>query len=185
MILKKAGLITFSAPMACSDFGQAEVNKLTSNSFFNTLSSVDPLILQPERPTVYHQGGASGILLGGNLSTICSLCGTDFIPNEPFIFFAEDLNEDVYRIDKMFSQLLNLPQFRTNLQGIILGEFLDISSEDDLHELFCELGERLNVPILDGFKITHAKEKITVPIGANASFNTDDKRVNIEPCLIN
>ena len=40
-------------------------------------------------------------LWGGNLSTVVSLCGLDFIPDEPFIFFAEDINEPVYKIDKI------------------------------------------------------------------------------------
>jgi len=60
------------------------------------------------------------------------MCGLDFIPDEQFIFFAEDLGEDTYKIDKMFTQLLNIEKFRKNLQGIILGDFLDIKNKKHL-----------------------------------------------------
>ena len=82
-----------------------------------------------------------------------------------FIFFAEDLNENVYKIDKMMTQLLNIEKFRNNLQGIILGDFLRIESKKNFDELFYEIGEKIQKPILSGFKITHARAKQTFPNG--------------------
>ena len=98
------------------------------------------------------------------------MCGLDFIPDEDFIFFAEDLNEPVYKIDKMFQQLINIDKFKQNCKGIVLGDFLDCGNEEWLQEYFKELANRLEIPIVDGFKITHAREKITVPIGRQAKL---------------
>lgn len=134
-------------------------------------------------PITYFAGEAKGILFGGNLATTVSLCGQDFIPDEKFIFFAEDLGEDTYKIDKMMTQLLNIPQFHKNLTGIILGDFLDVKNKKHFDELFFEIGERYKVPILSGFKITHAKEKITLPYGAKTEFSTEDKILKISPYL--
>lgn len=184
MILKRAGLITFSAPMPNGDFGCDEISDFTSKNFFSVLENTEDLEIKSENPTVYYEGKAKGILFGGNLSTVVSLCGQDFIPEEKFIFFAEDLNEDVYRIDKMFRQLLNIEQFRNNLSGIVLGEFLDVSSEEYLSELFEEIGQEIKKPVMNGFKISHAKDKITVPIGASAIINTKTKNLIIEKYLI-
>lgn len=204
MILKKTGLITFYSPMACGDFGitNAEINdfrekekgkrkeelsvsKFTETSFFETLTNTGTLKFSPDekKSKTYFEGEAKGILFGGNLATIASLCGQDFIPNEKFIFFAEDLGEDTYKIDKMITQLLNIPQFRKNLAGIILGDFLDIKNKKHFNELFFEIGEMYKIPILSGFKITHAKEKITLPYGAKAEFSTTDKILKIETYL--
>lgn len=187
MILTKTGLITFYAPMACGDFGNENIVEFTENSFFNTLTNTNDLSAKPLEETgkTYFSGECNGILWGGNLATIASMCGLDFIPDEKFIFFAEDLGEDTYKIDKMITQLLNIEKFRNNLQGIILGEFLDITNPQHFDEFFYELGDKYKIPILSGFKITHAPNKITFPYGANASFSTVTKTLKIETYLIN
>ena len=165
MILKKTGLITFSSPMPKGDFQPNDIDEFTVNNFFNTLTS-DSLEIKPQNMKVFNNGNAQGILFGGNLATIASLCGTDFIPDEKFIFFAEDLSEPVYKIDRYFRQLLNIDKFKKNISGLILGEFLD--AEPD--ELFKEIVNELNIPTFGGYKITHAKQKITVPYGAFAKL---------------
>lgn len=186
MALTKTGLITFYAPQAQTDFGSENVSKMVEKSFFKTLTSINNLEIKPDKRKlkVYRAGSAKGILWGGNLATIVSLCGLDFIPDEKFIFFAEDLNEPVYKIDKMMTQLLNIEKFRKNLQGIILGDFLNSGNKKYFDELFFELGGKCNVPILSGFKITHAKDKITLPYSAEAEFSTHSKILKIDKYLI-
>lgn len=185
MIYKKIGLVTFYAPHAQSDFGIKEVSKFVEKSFFKTLTNTENLEVLPDKrkAKVYYKGEAKGILWGGNLTTIVSMCGLDFIPDEEFIFFAEDLNEDVYKIDRMMTQLFNIEKFRKNCVGVVLGDFLDAGNYKHLDELFFELGEKHKIPILSGFKITHAKEKMTLPYGANANFSTETKVLNIESYL--
>jgi muramoyltetrapeptide carboxypeptidase len=185
MILTKGGLITFYAPMAQSDFGIEDISKYVEKSFFDAIQNTKSLEISPdkEKSKTYFEGKAKGILWGGNLATIASMCGLDFILDEKFIFFAEDLGEDTYKIDKMFTQLLNIEKFRKNLAGIILGDFLDVKNEKHFDELFFEIGEKYKIPILSGFKITHAKEKITLPYGAKAEFSTESKILKIETYL--
>lgn len=186
MILKKTGLITFYSPMVQSDFGVPEVSKITEKSFFKTLENTSGLEIIPERKQTktYFKGEAKGILFGGNLATLVSLCGLDFIPNEKFILFIEDLNESVYKIDKMLTQLLNIKKFTKNMQGIILGDFLKNGSKKYFDELFFEIGSKYNIPVLSGFRITHACEKITLPYGAQGYFSTESKKLIINGFLI-
>ena len=40
-----------------------------------------------------------------------------------------------------------------------------------VEEYFKELAGKLNIPMVGGFKITHHKEKITIPIGKNCTLN--------------
>lgn len=185
MILTKTGLITFYAPVAQSDFGVEDVSEFTMDAFFSTLTNTGDLEFSSDgdKTKTYFEGKCEGMLWGGNLATIVSICGLDFIPNEKFIFFAEDLGEDVYKIDKMMTQLLNIEKFRVNLVGIILGDFLDIKNQSHFDELFFEIGQKIKKPILSGFKITHAKDKITLPYGANASFSTEEKILKVEKYL--
>lgn len=185
MIYKKTGLVTFYAPMAQSDLGIKEISKLTEKSFFKTLTNTDDVEISPDKrkSKTYFSGDAEGIMWGGNLMTIASMCGLDFIPDEKFIFFAEDLNESVYKIDRMMTQLLNIEKFHKNIEGIILGDFLDMDNKNYFDELFFEIGEKIKKPVLSGFKISHAKDKITIPYGANVSFSTNSKKLLIQSYL--
>lgn len=168
MFLANSNLITFSGPMVQSDFSQNEkINVFTEQSFFETISQ-NNIQIKPQNPIYYQNGDATGILWGGNLATIASLCGQNFIPKEKFIFFAEDLNESVYKIDKYFYQLLNINDFRENVQAIILGDFLDVDNSQWLEELFKELANNLSVPVIGGYPISHTDKKVTIPYGGFA-----------------
>ena len=153
--------------MVQSDFSNENGNKFTEESFFNTVTQ-NKCEIKPSNLISFKDGNTEGILWGGNLATIVSLCGQDFIPNDKFIFFAEDLNEPVYKIDKYFQQLVNIKKFKENIQGIILGDFLDVDNSKWLNELFKEISEELNIPTLGGFPISHSSQKATIPYGGYA-----------------
>lgn len=171
MLLKHSGLITYSAPMINGDFGIKSKDKFTIDNFFKTVATTEKQEIKAQ--TILKEGKASGITFGGNLATLVSLCGLDFIPNQKFIFFAEDLNEPVYKLDKMFTQLLNIEKFRKNISGIVFGEFLDIDNDEWLNSLQKEIVQELKVPAISGLKITHAREKLTIPIGIESAISND------------
>lgn len=165
MIYKKIGMVTYHGLMATPDFGfDCEIDEFSFRQFQAAINDEE---LNLEGNKIYRDGEAEGIIWGGNLATLVSLCGTDFIPNEDFIFFAEDLNEPVYKIDKMFTQLFNIKEFKKYCKGIVLGDFLDCGNEKWLEEFFVELSGIHQIPIVGGFKITHNRKKITIPIGKN------------------
>ncbi|MDR1168649.1 MAG: LD-carboxypeptidase [Heliobacteriaceae bacterium] len=175
VFLKRAGLMTYSGPLIQGDFGAKSPSQFTLDNFFKAVTSDE---LEFEGGVIYREGEAEGILWGGNLMTIASLCGQDFIPDEPFIFFTEDLDETAYKVDRLMSQLLNIEQFRCNVKGIVLGDFLDIDLSVWLDEIFAEIAESLQIPVTGGFKITHAADKITLPYGAAAKLHGKKLLVN-------
>lgn len=146
---------------ACSDFGCENGYEFSLEYFEKAICRQN---LEFEGNKIYTKGSAEGIIWGGNLATVVSLCGLDFIPDEDFIFFAEDLNEPVYKIDRMFTQLFNIEKFKSNCKGVVLGDFLYVDNQDWLDELFHEF----SIPAVGGFKITHNQEKVTIPVGARA-----------------
>ena len=169
MFYKKAGLITYHSPMLSSDF--VEISNFTLDNFFKALNN-ENLIFEGSK--IYKSGTTKGLLWGGNLSTVVSLCGQDFLPDEDFIFFTEDLNEPVYKIDKMFQQLFNIQKFKKHCKAIVLGDFLNIDNEIWLEELF----KSFEIPTVGGFKITHSAEKITLPIGKIAHLQNCTLQLN-------
>ncbi len=180
MIFKNTGLITFSAPMAQSDFSSDKINEFTESKFFQTLTQ-NISEIEPTNLKIYKSGKAKGLLIGGNLSTLTSLCGVDFIPKEDFILFAEDLNEPAYKIDRYFTQLLNIETFKTHLKGIILGDFLDLDNEKYFDDLIYSIANEYDIPILGGYPISHSDTKATIPYGAMAEI--EDDRIKISPYL--
>ena len=171
LIYKKTGLITFHSAMPNGDFSK-EIDDYTKAAFFNTLEG-KTICYHAYNSSIFKEGEAVGKLWGGNLSTLCALCGTNFIPNEDLILFLEDLNEPVYKIDRMLTQLFNIDKLRKNVKGIAIGEFKDIEDKNQLDEVILELANKLNIPICDGFKITHNKIKDTLPIGIKVYFNAN------------
>ena len=170
MFLKNAGLITYSGPMCLGDFGSDEGELETFENCFEVLMKDNVLKYEPFEKGLCNEKTARGLTFGGNLSTVVSLCGIDFIPDENFIFFIEDLNEPVYKIDKMLTQLSNISKFRQNIKGLVLGEFLDVENKNELMEVFKEFVDDLDIAVLGDFRITHNKKKITVPYGANSEI---------------
>lgn len=177
MFLKKSNLITFSGPMAQSDFSNETIDEYTQNEFFKTLQN-NNIQIKTSETQILKEGNAEGILFGGNLATLASLCGQEFIPDENFIFFAEDLNENAYKIDKYITQLLNIPTFKKNIKAILLGDFLDIDNENYLNEIFKDIANDLNIPAIKGYPFTHKQRKATIPYGAFASLENNIIKVS-------
>lgn len=67
------------------------------------------------------QGTANGILVGGNLSMLYSMCGSNSgLDTEGKVLFIEDLDEYLYHVDRM---VMNLKRNKMldNLAGLIVG----------------------------------------------------------------
>ena len=142
MFLRHARLITYSSPMVCGDFGAEEVSEFTIANFIKAVeqNTLDFELLG--NPSIT----ASGIAFGGNLTTLASLCGRDFIPNSDFILIIEDINEPVYKIDRYLEQLYGLSDFRKNIKGIVLGEFSG-ANKDELEIFINEYSRKSNTPV--------------------------------------
>ncbi len=173
-IYKKTGMVCFHGAMANGDFGGEKISKFTEKSFFETLSYSKTLSFKANGK-VFNKGNASGVLWGGNLATIASMVGLDFIPDEKFILFLEDVNEPAYKIDRMFTQLFNVEKIRKNLAGLALGVFSDSEKKNFVDDMFKEYAKILQIPCCEGFLISHEEDKFTLPIGVNCEFSADKK----------
>lgn len=182
MIYKKTGLITFHGAMACPDLSFNR-NEFTTNSLFKALQLqeqiISPFLPNNLIPNNCTKKNIKGCLWGGNLATINSLIGLDFIPDENLILFLEDINEPVYKIDKMLTQLFNLVKIKNNVKAIILGEFFNLDNKNWFEYFISEFSEFHNIPILQNYKISHGSEKITLPIGLNVELNLENGNFSI------
>ncbi len=107
----------------------------------------------------------SGIAIAGNLSVLTDLLGTPFLrpPTEPFILFIEDTCEPLYRLDRMFFQLIN-SSYLKNCKAIGLGNF-DYKGRIFNFELIKKIleGLKLNLPVFY-FPFGHlGKTRVLIP----------------------
>jgi muramoyltetrapeptide carboxypeptidase len=124
-------------------------------------------------------GTASGPLVGGNLAVLTSLAGTPYWPRfDGAILFLEDVNEYIYRIDRMLSTLL-LSDALAGVAGVVLGGFTDCPVSEGsfgtltLDEVFEDYFGTLGVPVFRGAQFGHVKRKWTLPLGVMAEMDAD------------
>jgi muramoyltetrapeptide carboxypeptidase len=192
-IFQKTGLVTFSGPMAAVDFA-GEVNKYTEEVFWKMVSSTKPFgkLHNPEneRISCLSKGKAKGILLGGNLSLVCSLLGTSFLPKfDKAILFLEEVDEKPYRIDRFFAQM-RLAKIFDKVNGIVLCNFTDCEETDpskkslSLNDVIGDYFEKLKKPVVYNLVYGHINPKNTIPIGVKTLVDCEKRTVEIlESCV--
>jgi len=140
----------------------------------------------PDAREISH-GHAEGRLVGGNLAVLASLCGTPYAPDiTDAILVLEDINEPVYRIDRMLQQLM-LSGALQGCRAIVFGECVRCPADAggveagprSLDEVIDEIAEELGVPCLAGVPVGHIDEQWTLPLGATATLDTRERRLTV------
>jgi muramoyltetrapeptide carboxypeptidase len=177
-ITHKTGLITFHGPN-----GNASWNQPTWQWIEKLLCTKDLVQFEhtgmhaPNQKTI-HSGTCEGLLIGGNLSVISGILGSEFFPPlDGKILFLEDVGEEPYRIDRMLTQLKLNGAF-TKLNGIIIGQFKNCIAEEPawaftVEEVFHQHFNGLGIPIFYGAPIGHIKDKYILPIGQKVQMDAD------------
>lgn len=115
------------------------------------------------------KGSSEGILWGGNLSSLVSiLSGETYLPNEDIVLFLEDLNEPMYKLDKMFYEIFRCEKLRSKIKGIIFGDFY--FEKNEILPLLKSYADLFKVPAFLTDEITHKKNNVTLPFGKKISL---------------
>jgi muramoyltetrapeptide carboxypeptidase len=119
----------------------------------------------------------SGALIGGNLTTLCHLVGTPYASNfKEKILLIEDVGEMPYRIDRMLTQM-KLAGCFNEIAGLILGAFKECGPLDEIVDIFNNIFEDADIPILAGFEVGHGEHNLTIPMGLGATLDTKSKKL--------
>jgi muramoyltetrapeptide carboxypeptidase len=190
-IHQRTGLVTFHGPGASMPWPQFTLNSLREILFsgemprFQYLNKpTDDVIEITEDIKILRGGCATGRLIGGNLSVLTSLIGSEYLPNDwsDKILFLEDVHEEVYRLDRMLTQL-KLANILSKIKGLIFGRFNDctakIPQSFSVMELLKRFANDLNIPVLANMTFGHQPEMHTLPIGATVSLNADEKFIEL------
>ena len=193
----RTGLITFHGPVGISEwnaFSVEYVRRILIRGEALTLKNPrrvgPPLIRSLDQAQTITPGRASGRLVGGNLSVLVSLLGTDYVPDwADHILFLEDTREEVYRIDRMLTQL-SLAGVLSAVRGIVFGKCTDCEPDDpdrslSLREVFFDHFAPLGIPCWYGAMIGHTRDKFTLPVGVNVEVDAAAGSISMqEPAVV-
>jgi len=182
----ETGVVTFHGPMArfaMSPFSRAHFELVLSRDDVPGLLGrvrSNPDVLVPDRGRIVTvvPGRATGRLIGGNLTLLQSLIGTRYFPDlDGAVLFLEDINEDLYRIDRIFGHL-RLAGALDALAGVAIGHFSRMRQATfegafGLDEVLRTYFPLRHVPVAHGFPIGHVPEQWTLPLGVLAELDAD------------
>lgn len=115
--------------------------------------------------TIGRKGTAEGLVVGGNLSILYSLCGSpSTINTDGKILFIEDLDEYLYHIDRM---MMNLKRngMLANLAGLVVGQM------SDMHDNAIPFGRNVWEIVMDAVKEYDYPVCLNFPAGHNGTGN--------------
>jgi len=192
-IFKNTGLITFHGPVSISTFSSFSINNFRNVLLNPTYeleleNSKTGNNYNPYGITVIADGKAEGELVGGNLSIVVSLIGTEYdFDFSDKIVFLEEFLEEPYRVDRMLTQLIQAGKFE-NAAGIALGVFKmcepnktnpAFSDSFTLMEVLIDRLRNLGVPVIYGLSFGHVSDKFTLPFGGKAELNTETMQLKL------
>jgi muramoyltetrapeptide carboxypeptidase len=177
-VQRMCGLITYHGPTAresLTDFSRGSFERAV-------VGQTDSCGTAPKAREI-NPGSAEGRLVGGNLAVLTSLCGTPFMPDlAEGILILEDINEPVYRIDRMLQQLM-LSGALTGCKAIVFGECVkcqeDAGGGRSFDDVLGETAHALGVPCMAGIPVGHIDEQWTIPLGATGALDTKTRTLTV------
>jgi muramoyltetrapeptide carboxypeptidase len=177
LALLSGGAGTYAGPMICDDFSREDLSNFTQQHFWQCMSQESVCVQLPVHGNPRVQ--TEGTLWGGNLTMLCSMLGTPWMPAvKNGILFIEDVNEHPYRVERMLLQLSQAGVLDRQL-AIVLGNFSGYKLSDydngyDFTQMLRYIRERLSIPILQGLPFGHMKDKVTLPVGAHCVLDSSE-----------
>jgi muramoyltetrapeptide carboxypeptidase len=105
------------------------------------------------------EGQVRGPLLGGNLTLIDALLGTDYLPSfKGAILMLEDIDEQNYRLDRQLTVLWLSGKLR-DIGGLVFGEFVNCGLKENVKKLLASFTQDClpDIPVVKGAPFGHGK----------------------------
>jgi muramoyltetrapeptide carboxypeptidase len=184
-VTARTNLVTFHGPNGFSSWNAEQTDYFRRILFageslefknFKDGSDTDRLMQVKYRIQTINSGRAKGRLLGGNLSVLSAIVGSPYLPNlNGAILFLEDIGENIYRLDRMMTQL-KLAGIFDKLAGFIFGQCPNCTPDADygsltLEEVVWNHIQPLKIPAWYGAAIGHIDTILTLPMGLEVEIN--------------
>lgn len=129
-------------------------------------------------------GSAEGEITGGNLSLIYALSGSvDDLNTKNKILFIEDLDEQLYHIDRMMLQLKRSGKLK-HLKALIVGGMSDMKDNaipfgKTANEIVWDAVKDYNYPVCFDFPAGHIDHNMALMFGKKIKLSVQKNRVSL------
>lgn len=187
-LLQRSGWITWHGPMP-GEWSRLRDGGASVDALFAALtgrfgSEGEVPVTQFQGLKTLLDGLARGRLVGGNLSVVAALLGSEYeVQTEGAILFLEEVGEAPYRIDRMLSSL-ELAGKLQKVNGVLLGAFTgcepapgspNVSAEQVLRSYFLPRG----IPVLAGYPAGHGSWNMPLPLGCRVELDATNRRLRL------
>jgi muramoyltetrapeptide carboxypeptidase len=173
--LGRAGVPAFYGPLVAVEIAAEE-----GLDWESVLSGEAPAEHRFGSEDVLAGGSGEGPLVGGCLSLLASLCGTpEAVRGQGSVLFWEDIGEEIYRLDRMLTQLERSGTF-DRLQAMIIGSVVSRDRAEAPQNVRAYLRDRFRgapFPVAAGFPAGHLRRPRTLPLGVRVRVDLDDSRL--------
>ena len=190
-IYARTGLVTFHGPRGLGPWHPYTVDHFKrvvmdgEALLMRNPSTIGQGLTQTEhRVQTIFGGKAKGRLLGGNLTVLTAIVGSPYVPEfQDDVLFLEDINEDVYRVDRMLTQL-KLAGILEKLAGFVFGKCTDCEPSRGfgsltLEQVFDDHIRPLEVPAWQGAMIGHISRQFVLPEGIPAEIDSEQGTIQL------
>ena len=196
-VTRIAGVVAFHGPVArhaMPSFSRRHFERVLTRAeaagiLEHLVPPADVLVPRDDRVITLRGGIAEGTLAGGNLTLLQCLIGTRWFPDlDGAILVLEDVNEDLYRVDRMLAHLRAVGSL-SRLAGVAIGRFGELQRHTPdgafgFDELLSQYLLPLSVPVVLGLPFGHIDEQWTLPLGVRARLDADRATLEItEPSV--
>lgn len=171
-VVRRLDLVAFHGPMVAADLARG-LSAEEERSFLGALAAdgTEPIPVG----TWVREGVAEGPLIGGCLSLLTATLGTPWAaPLDGAILFWEDLNEPLYRLDRMLTHL-DLSGNLTGIRGMAVGHCRPTDADGEgmpaWPDLLRHAVRRMHGPLGLGVPAGHASPNRTLPLGVPARLD--------------
>ena len=178
-IHRECGIVSFHGPTA-----RGELSDFSRDSLVTAVVEQSDSCGIAEAGRVVRGGRATGRLAGGNLALVTALIGTPWsVDFDGAILVLEDIDEAVYRVDRMMRQLL-LAGALEKCAAVVAGDFKPPAGETSegnrtVDEVLAEAADEAGIPCLAGAPFGHIHDQWTIPLGAVAELDVDAQSLRV------
>ena len=153
-------------------------------SLLNALSG-KPLHYEFASHPLNRLGEAEGMIVGGNLSVLYGMLGSDSFPDtDGKIFFIEEVDEYIYHIDRMMRGLKRAGKL-DNLKALVVGGLTDIHDNPDpfgktVEEVISEAVKDYDYPVSFGFPAGHFADNRALVLGEKFRLTVNNDKVTLD-----
>jgi muramoyltetrapeptide carboxypeptidase len=182
-IAVRTGLGSFHGPMLNLDFYEG-LSPEIEQWLWSMLAGDAPLTHTFAADQVVCEGDAEGVLFGGCLSLTTALTATpyDFWVDDG-IWFFEDVEEPVYRVDRMLTHL-RLSGRLQKIRGVLIGKLKGCGGEAEMHALLLDFFTSAKIPVVRDLPFGHHGDNLLMPVGAAVRLSTRDCTLTIAQAAV-